>query len=114
MDITNVVNFIESRFRGTEISPAEIEPKIRAVVEALDIFEEPQGMKIRFSFGKPISADTTLYTPILDDWKEDYCKTLSELPDDVKDGKYTVYEIWYDSDDEFEELCGVEVMLYKK
>lgn len=109
MDITNVVNFIESRFRGTEISPAEIEPKIRAVVEALDIFEDPDGMKIRFAFGTPI-LDEESFT----DWEEKSCNELSELPDDVRNDKYTVYEIWYDSDDEFEKFCGVEVMLYKK
>ena len=109
MDISHVTSFIESRYRGTEITPVQIESKIRAIVEALDIFEEPAGMKIRFAFGTPILDEDAF-----DDWKEESCMVLSELPDDIKNKPFTVYEIWYDGDDEYEDQCGVEVMLYTK
>lgn len=109
MDISHVADFIESRYRGEEITPAEIEQKIRVVVKALDIFEEPEGMKIRFAFGTPIEDERAL-----DDWQEESCMTLSEMPESMKDKKYAVYEIWYDGDDEYEELCGIEVMMYQK
>ena len=109
MNIDHVTSFIESRFRGTEISPAEIESKIRAIVKALDIFEEPDGMRIRFAFGTPIDDENSI-----DDWKEKSCMTLADMPDDLKNKRFTVYEIWYDGDDEYEELCGVEVMMYQR
>lgn len=108
MDITHVADFIESRYRGEKITPTQIEKKIRAVVEALDIFEEPEGMKVRFSFGKPIYDERAF-----DDWQEESCLTLAEMPDDQKNKEYTVYEIWYDGDDEYEDQCGIEVMLYE-
>lgn len=109
MDISHVLNLIESRYRGEEITLVEIERKIRAVVTALDIFEEPDKMKIRFSFGTPIFDEDAFA-----DWKEDSCADFEALPDDIQNKKHTIYEIWYDSDDEYEELCGVEVMVYTR
>ena len=108
MDISHVTDFIEARYKGTEISPEQIESKIRTIVTALDIFDEPEGMRIRYSFGTPVEDESAL-----DDWKEDFCKGLSELPEEVKSAAYTVYEIWYDGDPDFEDQRGVEVMFYK-
>ena len=110
MNISHVTDFIGARYEGKKITPAKIEQNIRAVVEALDIFEEPEGMKIRFSIGTPIPPEEIK----VDDWKEQMCVPLAELPDDLKNKEYTVYEIWYDGDPDYEELCGVEVMLYEE
>ena len=110
MDITHVADFIESRYEGSKITPVQIEKKIRTIVEALDIFEEPEGMKIRFSIGKPANPEECG----LNDWQEESCITLAEMSDDQKNKEYTIYEIWYDGDPDYEELCGVEVMLYEE
>ena len=79
MNISHVTDFIGARYEGKKITPAKIEQNIRAVVEALDIFEEPEGMKIRFSIGTPIPPEEIK----VDDWKEQMCVPLAELPDDL-------------------------------
>lgn len=110
MNIFNVTRFIEARYENCKITPAELEKKIRAVITAMDICENPETVNIRFSIGQPVDPETNGYN----DWKETLCASLSDLPDELKNKEYTVYEIWYDSDEEDEDLCGMEIMVYEE
>ncbi|MBO4543592.1 MAG: hypothetical protein J5725_10485 [Bacteroidales bacterium] len=111
VSIDTVSHFLETNFKDMELPPDQIEIIIRTILSVVKIeyFVNPEDtLKLRYSIGTPLDPETNF-----NDWKEEFCGTLEELSDAQKAEKYQVYEIWYDDGDDDEELCALEIMIYK-
>ena len=100
MTLDHLSHNFETQFVDKEITPASIDEKIRLANSALMVVD-PSALQVRFSIGKPIDDVG------IEDWQEDFCGTLVDLPSDCVDKSYKVYEVWYDGDDGV-----IEVMIY--
>ena len=89
LTVDSLVKVFDKQFNGKDITPSDMDMKLRKVNELLEIHNGI--LSIRFSFGEPIDDEHTL-----DDWKEIDCFELKDIPSDRQNRKYTVYEIWYD------------------
>ena len=107
LNIDHITSLFEHRYQGLQVTPKQIVEKLRAVIKAMDIFQEPDKVPIRISIGKPKEPTDHDFN----DWSEEMCGPLLVIPGELWDELYTVYEIWYDDD---EDEHGVEVMLYKE
>ena len=101
MELYHLAHQFEKQFIDKQVTPAIMDAKIRAANSAFEV-ADPDALHIRFSIGKPIDEEDTL-----DDWKEELCGTLTELPQECRDKLYKIYEIWHDDYDGV-----IEVMLY--
>lgn len=81
LSISNLTSIMDKQFNGKEISPADLESKLRAVNSALEIYND-SNLSIRFSFGEPIDDEKSL-----DDWKEIECLELKKIPADRQNMK---------------------------
>ena len=107
LTIDNITSLFEHRYQDLEVTPEQIVEKLRTVIKAMDIFQEPDKVPIRISIGKPKEPTDKDFN----DWVEEMCGPLTALPGELWEESYKVYEIWYDDD---ENEHGVEVMLYKE
>lgn len=107
MNITEITTLFTKQYRGKQITPGQIVEKLRIVIRVMDVLADPDKMPIRISIGKPKKPTATC----LDDWTEECCELWDNLPKELCAELYTVYEVWYDTD---EYDYAIEIMMYKE
>jgi len=88
-DLNDLSELCSKQFSGTVLTPAEVADKI---IKLNDAFEIVPSVKFIIAFGEEDESED-----LLEDWTEIGRRPLNELPSEISNYKFLVYDIIYNS-----------------